>query len=305
MFDSVTINNGLYTIADTFTFELAGWMTISAGTWCDISIDGVRVMRGVMTKSERSKSKTGGHATTVSGIDLCGVLDMCQSQHYHVYHAEKPADLITVANDLCEGLEWRKQLSFRIDGTPEKKRVKFVVEPGQSIAGRLADLAAMRGLIMWADPDGTIVFGSVGKKKTLAGTITVGEDLVISYALTESIEGGASRVVVIVHNADKTTKASGTVPEFPIDIPAAIVLDSDSETPAPLLKRKITEVSGKLISGSATMAGLGKFSIGDVIRFVDTSDAVDREFLISDRECQISKTGGTTTMYTFAAVPQN
>ena len=305
-FSEFSIDADIFSMSDSFSFTgtSPSFATITAGLWCNIYVMGEQVMRGVVVTVNSTVSKK-GRTFTFKGVDVCGLLDKVQMRRYKTL---TNMGLIEAAKALTANLNWKGRLSFEVDGVAKKvgPRKEFIAEPGQSVADRLANLALLRGLTMFARPSGEIVFGRLASGGEPDHSLTVGVDGVTESSVERSILGGASEITVSSQEDESGSSRelySVTVPGFPkIDLPICLVVESDDVSAPGLANSRMEEVKRGLFKYDATTVGFtcgnGKvWGINAVCRVTDSShgEPINGDYLVISRSFSYSRSGGSTT----------
>lgn len=154
----------LYNADDVFSMSFANPnVNINVGAPCQLSIvkdNGGRavVMTGFIERVESSYSK-GSKTLNVSGRDLMGMLSKAYCTEFLTLENMK---LIDAAARLTKNLPYIAKSSIGYQDGCQQCDIPhklFQIEPGMRVFDVLWNYAAMRGLMFYAKPDGTFLFG--------------------------------------------------------------------------------------------------------------------------------------------------
>lgn len=260
-FVSYDIEADLYQAADTFKLELANpEAPVKAGMECKLYINDQLELTGLIDKTSKKGDKN-GRTLSVEGRDLMGLLVDSHAEQFATVQGKTVKQLAEMLLPTVPFIQ-RSQIVYQenVVGKLKGKRKsadspltafldtpqKFSqIEPGMSVFEVLAVYAASRGLMFFALPDGTLVFGR--PRITGAPLFSVTNRLdgqgnnVESWDETNDISRRYSKITVIsqvqgtndfgmVAN-NVNVKKSITDPDFPFYKPQVVKINNDSQTP--------------------------------------------------------------------------
>ncbi len=261
-FVSYDIEADLYQAADKFTLELANpEAPVTAGMQCKLYVNGVLELTGLIDKTAKKYDKN-GRTLTVEGRDLMGLLVDSHAEQFVTvqgktvkYLAElllksvpyiQRSQIIYQQNVVGKLKGKKKAVDSPLTGFIDTPQKFSQIEPGMTVFEVLAVYAASRGLMFFAMPDGTLVFGRpkitgdplfsiISRLNGQDNTVESGEE-------TNDISRRYSKITVVsqVQGSDDmgmdhskvNVKKSITDPDFPFYKPLVVKLNNDSQTPA-------------------------------------------------------------------------
>lgn len=156
--EDMTLASDLYDPAGKWSMSLGERVTAKSGARCMIYINGVLELTGVVDSVEETESR-GSHSWSVEGVSLAGLL----GRSFLTKWTNPPTTLDAAARRLLSEIPYVKSLKWKIEGDdPSKEHAKFDV--GDTVHGVLNEFAQNRGLLFWAKPDGSLVFGKAAGK---------------------------------------------------------------------------------------------------------------------------------------------
>lgn len=329
-FLSYKIEADIYTADDAFTLELAKPETvIKAGQRCELHINDQLELTGIIDRRVRSYDK-GGLKLTVEGRDLMGLLVDSHCETFPTVQGKKLSELAAM---LLKDIPFinRSQIIYQDEAAQIRGKLKgkrktvdnpmagFMetaqrmarITPGMTVFEVLKTYAASRGLMFWAMPNGTMVFGRPRAKGEVPFSITMSRDGAANNAKSveevDDISKRYSRVTVIgqqqghddITAANIGTKGTADDPTFPFRKPFVTKDNNDAQSP-PLHARFLMEkqrhegyhltytVSGHSQNGR-------NWQINELCRVKDDILGIDGVYLIYGRMLELSKATGTTT----------
>ncbi len=337
-FLSYSIDADLYTADDAFKLEIADPGTpIADGARCELWINGRRELTGIVDRITESYSKQGS-SLILEGRDLCGLLvDSCCEEFVGV----QGMTLKTLAERLIRTVPFiqRKDIIYQetVRGNLKKKKggggslavlglvdtaQNFTqIEPGQTIFEVLKIYAASRGMMFFAMPDGTFVFGKpkeggeptfhlVAKKRA-----TSPENNAMEGTRTRDISRRFSKIIVVGQQqgtdimgtgadgaAQINTLAVVPDPTFPFYKPYVATDNNDERSPklhGQMLLEQMKHDGFRLeyrVSGHSQNGT--NWAINKICRVTDERFGIDGDYLIYGRAFEMSKDSGVTTRLT-------
>jgi len=170
---SYHVDADLYVPADAFRIEMNPDVKIAAGMRCELLINDRLELTGIVDKTHRKVNKD-GVSLVAEGRDLMGLL---VDSHCEKFISVSGKKLDELAEILLEKVPFinRKEIRYQenVAGRLKKKAVKkggllfgldepqviSKIEPGMTIFEVLRQVAMSRGMLFYALPDGTFVFG--------------------------------------------------------------------------------------------------------------------------------------------------
>lgn len=328
-FESYTIEADIYTADDAFSLELSNPETeIKPGLKCELYVNGTRELTGIIDRVSRSYDKS-GTKLRVEGRDLMGLLVDSYCTRFVDVQGKTVKQLAeTLLADIPfinrKSIVYQENFVGRMKGkkqTVSSPAVGFLdtpqkiarIEPGMTVFEILKAYAASRGLMFWAMPDGTFVFGrpmTGGQPAfSLACNRTGGNVTVLEGELVQDMSRRYSRVVVIGQsqgheddgaNATKVnSKATRDDPDVPFYKPFVTRQTNDSQSPplhARLLLEKQKHDGFQLHYKVPFHSVSGRnWSINQLCQVRDEVLEIAGTYLICGRTLELSKSGGTVT----------
>lgn len=334
-FISYDIEADLYQAADMFKLELSNpEAPVTAGMQCQLYVNGQLELTGLIDKTARKYDK-GGSSLSVEGRDLLSLLvdshveDFVTLQNKTV---KEIAEFLIYANPktgrpaipyisrknivggafIGKGKGKKKTGDNPFDvflSTPQKFSQ---IEPGMSVFEALATYAASRGLMFFALPDGTLVFGRpkiTGQPLFNVTTFLSGQgNNVESGEEINDISRRYSKITVVSqvqgleeHGADPSkvnVKKPVYDPDFPFYKPQVVKLNHDSQTPA-LYGRMLLEKQkhdGYSLAYTAPLHSQSghNWAINELCTVNDEVLNINRTLLVFNRRFRKTKQGSWT-----------
>lgn len=328
-FLSYTVESDLYTADDAFSLELAHPETeIKRGQRCELYVNGVLELTGIIDKCSRSYGK-GGLTYTVEGRDLMGLLVDAYCEEFvsvQDYKLSQLAELLLKKIPFINrsNVEYQENVVGKLKGktktvdtpligyldTPQKVSQ---IEPGMTVFEVLRNYAASRGLMFFAKPDGTFVFGrpKAGGEPSFSLTCTksgIGNN-VLDGSESDDISKRYSKVIVIGQQQGQddflmdagqvTTQGEVVDKDFPFYKPFVAVDNNDSQSPALHARFLLEQQRHEGYQLSYTVQGQSQngrnWQINELCRVKDEVLGIDGVYLIYGRTMELSRAFGTVT----------
>lgn len=319
-FESYSIESDLYTADDAFSLELSNpEIDVKGGVRCELYVNDRLEMTGLIDRVESSGDKSGARLS-VSGRDLMGLLvDSCCEEFITLQGITVKA----LAERLLKTVPYinRKKIVYQdtfaggVSGSTaallDAPHEFTQIEPGMTIFEVLKQYAASRGLMFFALPDGTMVFGRPKAKGTPLFALTCrrdGRTNIIEGSKVDDFSKRFSKYVVIgqQQGADGITVDqvnTGGVPVLDGDVPYYKPLvatdNNDGQSPAPharMLKGKARFEGFQLTYRVPGHSQRGKnWAINELCTVDDEVRGVRGTYLIYGRTFAQSKQDGPTT----------
>ncbi|MDR3631553.1 MAG: hypothetical protein P4L42_14620 [Desulfocapsaceae bacterium] len=328
-FLSYSIEADLYTADDAFSLELAKpEVEIKRGQRCELYVNGVLELTGIIDKGCRKYDKA-GLTLRIEGRDLMGLLvDSCCEQFVTV-EGKKLSELaqmllatvpfinrknITYQENIVGKLKGKKKtVDEPMMGYMDTPQKISQIEPGMTVFEVLKTYAASRGLMFFAMPDGTFVFGRPKAKGEPVFTLTctksgVGNNVLEGEEI-DDISKRYSKVTVIGQQQGRddmgmdatqiTTQGVEEDKDFPFYKPFVSKDNNDSQSPslhARFLMEQQRHHGYQLHYKVQGHSQNGKnWRINELCRVRDEVLGVDGVYLIYGRTMERSRQDGTVT----------
>lgn len=236
-FVSYTIDSDLYSPEGSFSFECDSRYDVNKGDTCQIFVNRVCVMAGIIDTVRRSLSRS-GPKMEIEGRSVAAVLADSSVTKF----ATLPTTLPQLTERLVRDLPFlsRKDFVFKSGSDKAKVQRKFVeVSPGDSVFDVIKKAANSQGYLFWASPEGQLVFDKPverGKADFKIHAFENGEEMdYIEGSVTETLDGQHSLIKVVGESQDdndiKYVAASVKNTDFPFYRPL-VVNWNENEGPA-------------------------------------------------------------------------
>lgn len=329
-FLSYTVESDIYTADDAFSLELAApEIEIKRGQECTLWVNGEKELTGIIDKRSRKYDKGGSLVVRVEGRDLMGLLVDFYVEQFVSIEGKKLSELAemllrTVPFINRKGIRYQENIVGKLKGkkkTVDQPLIGFLdtpqkisqTEPGMTVFEVLRTYAASRGLMFFALPDGTFVFGRPKAKGEPMFTVTCTKsgngNNVLEGEEIDDISKRYSKITVIGQQQgqedfgmDATkihTKATVEDKEFPFYKPFVATDNNDSQSPALharfLMEQQRHQGYQLHYKVQGHSQGGKNWQINELCRVRDEVLAIDGVFLIYGRTFERSRTDGTTT----------
>lgn len=316
-FERYRVESDLFKADDAFELTLADiHAPVKAGDRCQLHVNGVLELNGIVDKRHRSYTKS-GTGLTLSGRDLMGLL---VDTHVGVGRTEEQIELKALAEKLLADVPFigrksiiysqgSKERAVALDAVETFEHVQ--IEPTRSIFDELSRQAMARGLLFYCMPDGTFVFGiprRQGKAAfSLVCNLSGAGNNIIEGEETDDLSQRYSEVHVIGQvSADESlepgdTSVSGTSRDagFPFKKPFYAELTGDGREPAKhaaLIMNQQRFQGRQLVYKVPGHSQDGRnWQVNEFVRVKDEVLGISGSYLIYSRAFERSKEGGTTT----------
>jgi len=327
-FESYDIEADLYQAADRFTLELTNpEAPVKAGMQCKLFVNKELELTGIIDKTSRKHSKS-GTTLSVEGRDLMGLLVDSYAEQFVTIQGKKVSEL---AEMLIRSIPWiqRSAIQYQADvvgkGKGKKKTADSPlttfkdapqklsqIEPGMTVFEVLAVYAASRGLMPFALPDGTLIFGRpriTGEPDFFINVRRDGKlNNVESGEEIDDISRRYSKITVVSQvqghdefGSDPTkvnVKKVVNDPDFPFYKPLVVTLNNDSQTPELhgrmlLEKQRHDGYSLSYVAPLHSQNGVN-WGINKLCTVTDEVLNVNRTLLITSRRFRKTKEGSWT-----------
>lgn len=318
-FLSYSVESNLFMADDAFRLELANpEVEITEGSRCTLKVNEHLELNGIADRISESYDKA-GRKLTLEGRDLMGLLT---DSYCETFEPFKDKELKELAQELVSKVPFIKREDIRYgkgnknDTTTlaQKKEIfeSVQIEPGQTVFEVLKDLALARGLLFYAMPDGTFIFGEASTSEkaeySLINRKSGRGNNVISGDRTRDISRRYSKIVVMSQKQgidDRTEQEINVKEELP-------------DPSVPFYKPYVTSVStdgqdlkkyAKTIQEGQQSDGLSlgyrtyghsqnnrNWQVNAICHVEDEIFKINGDFLITARTFEMSKEGAYTTL---------
>lgn len=326
-FLSYTIEADIYTADDAFSLDLANpEIEIKTGQRCELWVNNTRELTGIIDRISKSYDKQ-GVKLKVEGRDLMGLLVDSYCEEFFTCEG---MTVKALAERLIKTVPFiqRSDIVYQenIRGNLKKKKGRSgavsildtahtftQIEPGQTIFEVLKTYAGSRGMMFFAMPDGTFVFGKpkdAGEAEFFFTTKKSDpkENNVLEGSLEDNISRRYRKVSVIgqQQGTDSTsasavnTKASVTDSTFPFYKPYVATDNNDARSPklrAQMIMEKQKYEGWHLTYKVPFHSQNGRnYAINALCHVTDEVLGLDGDYLIYGRTMERSKQGSYTTV---------
>lgn len=237
-FSAFSLDAEIGKIGSTFSITCGhpAFSKIAPGEMIGININGRPLLTGVV-QTRKSSVSAGSRSTTIIGSDICGFVGTsCLTKNYHF----DGVTLLRAAETICAGIIGGISFGYQDGAQAYDKGKVGVIEAGTTIGEALASMAAARGMIVWSDPSGRIMFGkalSAGELEYSIKSSPDGGDDVLSSSYTESIEKSAKTLLILTELDGDTgeptfSRLEKAVPGYPMKAATVIVGKRNDDDPA-------------------------------------------------------------------------
>lgn len=329
-FESYTVEADLYTADDAFSLELAQPETsITKGQRCELYVNGTLELTGIIDRVSRTSEK-GRSTLRVEGRDLMGLLVDSYCEQFMDVQGKtvkqlaeqllvkvpfiKRSQIVYQENFIGRLKGKKKTVSQPMAGFLDTPQKISRIEPGMTVFEVLKTYAASRGLMFWAMPDGTFVFGRPKAGGAAAYTIVMTRSgqggNAVRGELVEDISKRYSKVVVLGqgqgYEADGNdagrvnTKAVKEDKTFPFYKPYVTRLTHDAQSPALharlLLDKQRHDGFQLTYRVPRHSQNARNWAINELCQVRDEVHGIDGTYLLYGRTFELSKQGCYTTL---------
>ncbi len=323
-FISYTVDADLYVADDAFTLELANPETkISAGKQVELYVNDKLELTGIVDKVQPGYDKS-GRKLTVTGRDLMGWAVDAHAESFITLQNYKLTSLAEKLLSKCPFVNVKKiQYSENVKGRLKGKGAKVgifdtttplsQIEPGMTVFEVLSEYAKSKGLLFYAMPDGSFVFGKPREAGQTQFRLINRRDgrgnNVLSAELTDDISKGYSKVTVVgqkqgtdvLNPTQVNVEATKTDPDFPFYKPKVIKDEYGGDNPGLQARLALEKMRHDRFRVQYTVAGHSQdgknWGINELAQVEDEDQnfSLNGPYLIYGRTFELSKDKGTTT----------
>jgi len=309
-FLSYQIEADMYNAADAFSLELANpEIQIKAGQRCDLYVNDRLELTGIIDAVDKGEDKT-SKTLRVSGRDLMGLLVDSSCEEFLTLGGMTVKALAERLLRKTPFIDRKKIIYQKGTGTPllDAPQNLTQIEPGDTIFETLKGYAAARGLMFFALPDGTMVFGlpkSTGEPMFTITRKKTGETNIIKGTSKTDISQQHSSITVIgqvqgPEYSGETINVKGTVkqPDFPFYKPL-VVVNNDTQNPTAQARMLRDKEAFEAFQLSYTVPGYAQHSknwaINELCTVNDETLGISGAYLVYSRSFSLSKDQGRIT----------
>ena len=304
-FVSYTIDSDLYSPEGSFSFECDSRYDVNKGDTCQIFVNRVCVMAGIIDTVRRSLSRS-GPKMEIEGRSVAAVLADSSVTKF----ATLPTTLPQLTDRLVRDLPFlsRKDFVFKSGSDKAKVQRKFVeVSPGDSVFDVIKKAANSQGYLFWASPEGQLVFDKPverGKADFKIHAFENGEEMdYIEGSVTETLDGQHSLIKVVGESQDdndiKYVAASVKNSDFPFYRPLVVNWNENEGPAKKTAELQLATEKAAAIQLEYTMPGHSQNGIPWTINaFCDVEDhynGANDAYLIKHRTFTLDRNEGKRT----------
>ena len=304
-FVSYTIDADLYSPEGSFSFECDSKYDVNKGDTCQIFVNRVCVMAGIIDTVQRSLSRN-GPKMNIDGRSVAAVLADSSVTKF----ATLPTTLPQLVERLVRDLPFlsRKDFVFKSGSDKVKVQRKFIeVSPGNSVFEVIKKAANSQGYLFWASPEGELVFDKPverGKADFKIHAFEDGSEMdYIEGSVTETINEQHSLIKVIGESQDdndiKYVAASVKNDDFPFYRPLVVNWNENEGPAKKTAELQLATEKAAAIQLEYTMPGHSQNGIPWTINaFCDVEDhynGANGAYLIKRRTFTLDRNEGKRT----------
>lgn len=316
-FLSYSVESDLFTADDAFRLALADPETeLSEGAACELYVNDQRELTGVVERIEESCDKS-GRRLEASGRDVLGMLNGTYCEEFLTL---QNIELKALANRLLRNIKWVNRSAIEYGKgnklraaalSHKKEEFEFAqIEPGQTVFEVLSEYALSRGMLFFALPDGTLVFGEPltgGKPEFSIVFRRDGSGNAMKAGRVRDISRQYSKVVITgQQQGTDGTEASGvnkmgelSNPDFPFYKPFVAAVRQDGQDPKKYARVLLDKqrFDGSQISYSVPGHSQNgrNWQINAICSVDDDVHRLKGDYLIHGRVFRLSKDEGSIT----------
>ena len=304
-FVSYTVAADLYSPEGSFSFECDSKYDVNKGDTCQIFVNRVCVMAGIIDTVRRSLSRN-GPKMNIEGRSVAAVLADSSVTKF----VSLPTTLPQLVERLVRDLPFlsRKDFVFKSGSDKVKVQRKFIeVSPGDSVFEVIKKAANSQGYLFWASPEGELVFDKPverGKADFKIHAFEDGSEMdYIEGSVTETINEQHSLIKVIGESQDdndiKYVAASVKNDDFPFYRPLVVNWNENEGPAKKTAELQLATEKAAAIQLEYTMPGHSQNGIPWTINaFCDVEDhynGANGAYLIKRRTFTLDRNEGKRT----------
>lgn len=302
-FISYRIEADLYSPEGSFEFECDSKYDINVGDLCEIYVNRVVVLTGIVLTTKRTLSKQGGPRLSVEGKSTAWLLSNASVTNF----GSLPTTLSGIAEKLIRGIPFISKKDFKYNSGSSKEQVKrkyVELSPGDSVFDVIKKAANSQGYLFWVSPEGNFVFDK--PKERGKSRFKIESDGYIDGSVTESIESGHSEIRIIGESQDdddiKYTKCSVKNSDYPFKMPL-VANWNENEGPAQrtaelqMATEKAQSMQLEYTVNGHSQNGIN-WTINEFCEVNDEYNGAKGQFLVVSRTFSFSRQEGVKTRMT-------
>lgn len=316
-FTSYRCDADLFMADDAFSFVCKEpGVIINPGDACSVYINGEQELSGVIETVD-SEAQKNNKSVNLSGRDYMGMLTKACCEEFLTLLNTKCIDAAAILTKDLPYIQRQNIVYQEGCETLDVAHKKLQVEPGMRVFEVLHEYAAMRGLLFYAMPDGTFVFGKARSHGSAKYTLVnrksgdFSRNNILSSRVIKSIVNSWSNVTIISQTQGDdntapegiTSKYTVTNPDFPENfyMPYVGVNNGDDVSPKRIAEIVIDKMRSDSIVLEYSVSGHSQnkvnWSINEICSVLDEDHIpkIKGNYLIYGRTFIKSKQDGTIT----------
>lgn len=240
----VVIESDIYSAADAFKLTVPFTSPVKSGVRCQLYVNGQLEMNGIVDSVAKKYSRDEGPTLKVEGRDLMGILidSYCED-----FFDVEGMSVKAIAERLLRRVPYINRQGIVYEkgaGKLDSSKATTHIDPGSQICETLQQIALSRGLLFYARPDGTVVFGMPkgreDNKFTIVNKNKKSWSDILEAEWVEDFAVRYSKITVITQaqgdedEAEADIAAVKTDETFPFYKPYVEVVNEDAESPGKL-----------------------------------------------------------------------
>ena len=282
-YEGVQIKNQIQSLGGTVSIEGAfgSGLRIKCGDIVDIKHNAFPVFFGVVVRTEREISQSGGNSKSIYCVDFLGLLDDCQLPNYRTYQRMSVVNIFKNITNHIKNKDW-------FDCIEPKPTVveRFETNASESVAVTCGRLAFYTDNYVFARGNGKILFTKTNAVGVVHHRVHIGRDDITNIRHIENIQGCADEIHGFPHSAlniKNRFRYLVKVPKYPRNLTTPNYLiggDTQEEVRrmCNLRKREIMndmislEIDIAVVATTASATGGGKiFELNDNVVVADST----------------------------------
>ena len=305
-FISYTIEADLYSPEGAFQFECDAKYDISPGDACEIYVNRIRVMTGIIDTITRSLSRQGPRIEIQGRSNASILADSCVTSFKTL-----PITLPALAERLVRNLPFvgRKDFRYNSGSAQVKVKRKFLeLSPGDTVFDVLKKAANSQGYLFFAAPDGAFVFDKPAETGKASFKIHAfdGKQDYIEGSVTKTLNDRHSDIVIMGESQDdddiKYVCAKLKNDDFPFTRPLVVSWNENEGPAKKTAQLRLSTEKAQAIQLEYTLPGHSQnganWTINVFCNVRDEYNGAIGGYLIKTRTFSLSRTDGKRTKIT-------